>query len=42
MVALRLALGAIIAWGGSDFLAGLVTRPCPSSRIGLVSTCGGA
>ena len=29
MVALGLALGASIAWGGSDFLAGLVTRRLP-------------
>jgi drug/metabolite transporter (DMT)-like permease len=43
MVALGLALGASIAWGGSDFLAGLVTRRLPvltvlalSQGIGLV------
>jgi drug/metabolite transporter (DMT)-like permease len=29
MVALGLAFGASIAWGGSDFLAGLVTRRLP-------------
>jgi drug/metabolite transporter (DMT)-like permease len=43
MVALGLALGASIAWGGSDFLAGLVTRRLPvltvlalSQGVGLV------
>jgi hypothetical protein len=29
MVALGLALGASIAWGGSDFLAGLTARRLP-------------
>ena len=43
MVALGLALGASIAWGGSDFLAGLVARRLPvltvlalSQAFGLV------
>jgi hypothetical protein len=31
MLALGLALGASVAWGGSDFLAGLATR-----RLGVL------
>jgi hypothetical protein len=48
MVALGLALGASIAWGGSDFLAGLVTRRLPvltvlalSQGFGLVLVLAG-
>jgi drug/metabolite transporter (DMT)-like permease len=37
MVALGLALGASIAWGGSDFLAGLVTRRLPVLTVLAVS-----
>ena len=37
MVALGLALGASIAWGGSDFLAGLVARRLPILTILVLS-----
>src|SRR5262245_2557641 len=37
MVALGLALGASIAWGGSDFLAGLVTRRLPVLTVFALS-----
>jgi drug/metabolite transporter (DMT)-like permease len=37
MVALGLALGASIAWGGSDFLAGLVARRLPVLTVLLLS-----
>jgi drug/metabolite transporter (DMT)-like permease len=37
MVALGLALGASIAWGGSDFLAGLVARRLPVLTILVLS-----
>ena len=37
MMALGLALGASIAWGGSDFLAGLVTRRLPVLTVLVLS-----
>ena len=37
MVALGLALGASIAWGGSDFLAGLVARRLPVLTLLVLS-----
>ena len=37
MVALGLALGASIAWGGSDFLAGLAARRLPVVTVLLLS-----
>jgi drug/metabolite transporter (DMT)-like permease len=37
MVALGLALGASIAWGGSDFLAGLAARRLPVLTVLLLS-----
>jgi drug/metabolite transporter (DMT)-like permease len=37
MVALGLALGASIAWGGSDFLAGLAARRLPVLAVLLLS-----
>ena len=41
MVALGLALGASIAWGGSDFLAGLVTRRLPVLTVLVLSQAAG-
>jgi uncharacterized membrane protein len=41
MVALGLALGASIAWGGSDFLAGLVTRRLPALTVLVLSQAAG-
>ena len=41
MVALGLALGASIAWGGSDFLAGLVTRRLPVLTLLVLSQAAG-
>ena len=41
MVALGLALGASIAWGGSDFLAGLVARRLPVLNLLLLSQAAG-
>jgi drug/metabolite transporter (DMT)-like permease len=41
MVALGLALGASIAWGGSDFLAGLVTRRLPVLTVLILSQAAG-
>jgi drug/metabolite transporter (DMT)-like permease len=37
MVALGLALGASIAWGGSDFLAGLAARRLPGLTLPVLS-----
>jgi drug/metabolite transporter (DMT)-like permease len=41
MVALGLALGASIAWGGSDFLAGLVARRLPVFTVLILSQAAG-
>jgi drug/metabolite transporter (DMT)-like permease len=41
MVALGLALGASIAWGGSDFLAGLVARRLPVLTLLILSQAAG-
>src|SRR5689334_25267677 len=41
MVALGLALGASIAWGGSDFLAGLVTRRLPVLTVLILGNAAG-
>jgi drug/metabolite transporter (DMT)-like permease len=41
MIALGLALGASIAWGGSDFLAGLVARRLPVLTLLILSQAAG-
>ena len=37
MLALALALGASVAWGGSDFVAGLASRRMPLLAVLVVA-----
>ena len=41
MLALALALGASVAWGGSDFAAGLASRRLPLPAVLLGSQAAG-